>query len=176
MVYFDQKQPGVIRQILEPLFRERREEKDPIRKQAIKSILVSVYGIMGSVHSPFYNPACARAITALGRKACVCAMKLISSDALNVGATVLCANTDSVTFSVNPKQLSALETNWGSLNLSIQKHMGSPLYQFELEMGKLAICALYTQKIKQCIRVVIDMDTLKELVKKATPAKLAAFA
>ena len=120
----------MIGSILEPLFKERREEKDPVRKQAIKSILVSVYGILGSPHSPFYNQTCARAITALGRKACTTALELVSGDVLKVGAVVLCANTDSVTFSIQPKQLPALQANWPHLNKLIQERMDSPLYEF----------------------------------------------
>jgi DNA polymerase elongation subunit (family B) len=61
---------GILKSILLPLFEQRKNEADPLKKQAIKLIMVSIYGIVGSPYSPFYNVMCARAITSLGRKAC----------------------------------------------------------------------------------------------------------
>ena len=95
MVYFSQE-PSILKQIVEPLFIQRKMEKDPIRRQSIKMILVSIYGIMGSIHSPLYSIGCARAVTALGRKACLLARQIVQDSA--ICSRIVCANTDSISF------------------------------------------------------------------------------
>ncbi len=86
----------------------------------MKAILVSIYGILGSVFSPFYNIACASAITALGRKACITALRVIESGIIVKGVErIICANTDSVSFTVKDTEINSLVTNWPELNAAI---------------------------------------------------------
>ncbi len=117
------------------------------------------------MNSPFYNKVCAKAITAIGRKACITAKNSIESGILQADCQILCANTDSVTFRIQPDKFSLLEARWEALNKDIQLNMGSDVFRFELETGKLALMALYTSKIKQTIRLSVPYDVFKETTK-----------
>lgn len=147
-------------------------ETDPIKKAAIKLMIVTVYGVLGSKHSPLNNVGCATAITALGRKACMTAQQLISEGKLGVAATVVCANTDSVTFSVNLKDVVTVCNNWSTLTGAIREALGSGIYRFELEYKKFSLCSLYTQKTKQVLRILVDCNAFTDYIKPQTAAKL----
>ena len=102
VVFVDNREEGVLPKLVKPLLKMRLEDTNPESKETVKMILVHLYGIMGSRHSPFYSLATARAITALGRIACHSAVNAIKSYFDEFGVVVVCANTDSVTFTAEP--------------------------------------------------------------------------
>jgi DNA polymerase elongation subunit (family B) len=121
---------------------------------------------MGSVYSPFYNIAVAKATTALGRRACVIAKEVVSEGVVGVKPAILCANTDSVTFTVGAKEVGLVMKNWDQINKAIQSRLGSDSYKFELEVAKFSIVSLYGTKVKQVIRVLVDVTKFCEVVAK----------
>lgn len=130
--------------------------------------MVSIYGILGSPYSPFYNIACARAITSLGRKACKTAIDIIQNGGVVKSfQRLICANTDSVTFALDPEHAKSLPDDWKIVVKMLQERLGSDLYQFPLENKKFSLCSVYSDKIKQCIRVVCDFD---KFISEAIPA------
>ena len=91
----------MLKQRVGPLLELRKSESDAIKRKVYKDILVSIYGTLGFKLSPFYNLDCARSITALGRKACCTAESLLRGKIIPHVTDILCANTDSVTFSLD---------------------------------------------------------------------------
>ncbi len=62
--------PAILPQMLDGLFPQRelaKEAGDPVASQAIKILMNSFYGVLGTPACRFHNPAIANAITGLGR-------------------------------------------------------------------------------------------------------------
>ncbi len=65
------RQPGILTAILDRLFPRREEAKqrgDQVASQAIKILMNSFYGVLGTPACRFYNPLIAGAITSFGRE------------------------------------------------------------------------------------------------------------
>lgn len=65
------RQPGVLTAMLDRLFPRREEAKrrgDEVASQAIKILMNSFYGVLGTPACRFYNPLIAGAITSFGRE------------------------------------------------------------------------------------------------------------
>jgi hypothetical protein len=75
-----------------------------------------------------------------------------------------CANTDSVSFVARSQNFGDLLQDWEKLNAALRERLGSAMYQFQLEKKKFALIALYSQKIKQCMRIVCDLDEFMKLL------------
>jgi DNA polymerase-2 len=65
------RDPGILPQLLDTLFPQReaaRQSGDAIASQAIKILMNSFYGVLGTPACRFFNPALANAITGTGRE------------------------------------------------------------------------------------------------------------
>lgn len=88
-------EPGILPQLLDDLFRERAAAKadgNQVASQAIKILMNSFYGVLGTPACRFYNPHIANAITSQGRALLTWSKQWFESR----GYTVLYGDTDSV--------------------------------------------------------------------------------
>jgi DNA polymerase-2 len=89
------RQPGILTQILDELFPRREAAKavgDRIASQAIKILMNSFYGVLGTPACRFHNPELANAITSFGREVLLWSKARIES----FGHRVLYGDTDSL--------------------------------------------------------------------------------
>ena len=111
--------------------------------------------------SAFYNLHCARAITAFGRKACKTVVSLLESGIVPYCDRILCANTDSVSFTFKQSELKNYNTEvkrqkaWERLNETLRSQLGS-LYELKYEHKKFALVALYPAQSRHVVRFLCD--------------------
>ena len=89
------RQPGILTQILDELFPRREAAKavgDRVASQAIKILMNSFYGVLGTPACRFHNPELANAITSFGREVLLWSKARIES----FGKRVLYGDTDSL--------------------------------------------------------------------------------
>ena len=89
------RKPGILPQILDELFPRREEAKrrgDPVASQAIKILMNSFYGVLGTSACRFHSPEIANAITSFGREILLWTKARIERD----GLEVLYGDTDSL--------------------------------------------------------------------------------
>ena len=96
------REPGILPQLLDTLFPQReaaRKAGDTIASQAIKILMNSFYGVLGTSACRFFNPALANAITGTGREMLLWSKAWCEA----AGFTVLYGDTDSL-FVQSPDQ------------------------------------------------------------------------
>lgn len=89
------REPGILPRLLDDLFprRERaKKEENEVASYAIKILMNSFYGVLGTSACRFYNPQIANAITSFGRTLLRWARDRVES----LGAQVLYGDTDSL--------------------------------------------------------------------------------
>ncbi|MDX1644665.1 MAG: DNA polymerase II, partial [Thermoanaerobaculia bacterium] len=90
-----ERQPGILPGLLDELFPRRQraqQEGDAIAAYAIKILMNSFFGVLGTPLCRFYNPAIANAITSFGREILLWARRRIELE----GLRVLYGDTDSL--------------------------------------------------------------------------------
>lgn len=108
------RQPGILTQLLDELFprRERaREEGDSIAAYAIKILMNSFFGVLGTPLCRFYSPAIANAITSFGREILLWTRRRIELE----GMRVLYGDTDSLFVDTNQQDEEAARRIGGEL-------------------------------------------------------------
>ena len=97
------REPGILPRLLDELFPRRRQAKeagDEVAAHAIKILMNSFYGVLGTPACRFYNPALANAITGMGRE-----ILLWSRDWFaDAGFRVLYGDTDSLFVASDPEE------------------------------------------------------------------------
>ncbi len=96
------REPGILPQLLDTLFPQResaRKAGDAIASQAIKILMNSFYGVLGTSACRFFNPALANAITRTGREMLLWSKAWCEA----AGFSVLYGDTDSL-FVQSPDQ------------------------------------------------------------------------
>ena len=89
------RQPGILPGLLDELFPRREQAKrdgDQVASQAIKILMNSFYGVLGTPACRFYNPAIANAITGQGRRLLLWSKRWFEEK----GLQVLYGDTDSL--------------------------------------------------------------------------------
>ena len=89
------REPAILPRLLDELFPRREAAKragDSVASQAIKILMNSFYGVLGTPACRFYNPALANAITGQGRHFLLWSKQWFE----NAGFTVLYGDTDSL--------------------------------------------------------------------------------
>jgi DNA polymerase II len=89
------REPGILPGILDELFPRRESAKrsgDHVAAQAIKILMNSFYGVLGTPACRFFNPALANSITGLGRETLLWSKRWFE----NAGFEVLYGDTDSL--------------------------------------------------------------------------------
>ena len=89
------REPGILPGILDELFPQRaaaKREGDTVAANAVKILMNSFYGVLGTPACRFYNPALANAITGLGRELLLWAKDWFEA----AGYAVLYGDTDSL--------------------------------------------------------------------------------
>jgi DNA polymerase-2 len=89
------REPAILPRLLDELFPRREAAKragDEVASHAIKILMNSFYGVLGTPACRFYNPALANAITGLGRELLLWAKRWFEAS----GFTVLYGDTDSL--------------------------------------------------------------------------------
>lgn len=89
------REPGILPQLLDSLFPQREAARlagDAIASQAIKILMNSFYGVLGTSACRFFNPALANAITGMGREMLLWSKAWFEA----AGFTVLYGDTDSL--------------------------------------------------------------------------------
>jgi DNA polymerase-2 len=92
---FFRREPAILPRLLDELFPRREAAKragDDIASQAIKILMNSFYGVLGTSACRFFNPALANAITGMGREMLLWSKRWFES----AGFTVLYGDTDSL--------------------------------------------------------------------------------
>ena len=100
--------PGILPGLLDELFPRReqaRREGDPVASQAIKILMNSFYGVLGTPACRFYNPAIANAITGQGRRLLLWSKRWFEDK----GFRVLYGDTDSLFVSTGDDAGDAVE-------------------------------------------------------------------
>lgn len=89
------REPAILPQVLDELFPRRdaaRKNGDDVAAHAIKILMNSCYGVLGTPACRFYNPALANSITGMGREILLWSKQWFE----NAGYTVLYGDTDSL--------------------------------------------------------------------------------
>jgi DNA polymerase-2 len=89
------REPAILPQLLDELFPRReaaRKAGDEVASHAIKILMNSFYGVLGTSACRFYNPALANSITGLGREMLLWSKRWFEA----AGFTVLYGDTDSL--------------------------------------------------------------------------------
>jgi DNA polymerase-2 len=89
------REPGILPRMLDALFPRReaaRQRGDDVASNAIKILMNSFYGVLGTAACRFYNPALANSITGAGREMLLWSKRWFES----AGYTVLYGDTDSL--------------------------------------------------------------------------------
>lgn len=104
------REPGILPELVARLWAERdraRKEGDPLRAQAIKILMNSMYGVLAATTCRFFSPAIANAITLTGQH-----LIHLAADAVrDLGHTVIYGDTDSLFVDVhepNPTHAEAI--------------------------------------------------------------------
>ena len=137
------RQPGILKSMLDNLFPTRAAAKaagDEVASQAIKILMNSCYGVLGTPACRFYNPALANAITGQGRYLLSWSKQWFEDQ----GYTVLYGDTDSVFVASNLTDGAAADALGAQLvqqfNAALAAHItqtiDEPSY-LELEFEKL---------------------------------------
>lgn len=94
--------PGVLTEILDELFQRREAAKaafDSVRSHAIKILMNSVYGVLGTPACRFYSAELANAITSFGKEVLLWTKARFEQD----GRRVLYGDTDSLFVELGPR-------------------------------------------------------------------------
>jgi DNA polymerase-2 len=89
------REPGILPRLLDDLFPRRdaaKRDRNAVASQAIKILMNSFYGVLGTPACRFYNPAIANAITSFGREVLLWSKARIEA----AGLRVLYGDTDSL--------------------------------------------------------------------------------
>ena len=89
------REPGILPRMLDALFPQREAAKkrgDDVASNAIKILMNSFYGVLGTAACRFYNPALANSITGAGREILLWSKRWFET----AGFTVLYGDTDSL--------------------------------------------------------------------------------
>jgi DNA polymerase-2 len=92
---FFRREPAILPRLLDELFPRREAAKragDDIASQAIKILMNSFYGVLGTSACRFFNPALANAITGMGKEMLLWSKRWFEA----AGFTVLYGDTDSL--------------------------------------------------------------------------------
>jgi DNA polymerase-2 len=121
------REPAILPGVLDELFPRReaaRQAGDAVAANAIKILMNSFYGVLGTPACRFYNPALANAITGAGRQMLLWAKGWLE----RAGCAVLYGDTDSLFASAGPGAPEALlargETLAAGLTAELAQHIG----------------------------------------------------
>jgi DNA polymerase-2 len=106
------REPGILPGLLDALFPRREQAKragDAIASQAIKILMNSFYGVLGTPACRFHNPAIANAITSFGKLLLLWSKAWFEAR----GLQVLYGDTDSLFVLANPAPAAAHATGQG---------------------------------------------------------------
>lgn len=129
------REPAILPEILSYLFEKRQRAKhnrDDVASQAIKILMNSFYGVLGTPACRFHNPKIANAITSLGRHFLLWS-KLWFEEA---GYDVIYGDTDSVF--VRSRMSDPLEAE--SLGISIARDVNKKLNEYVREKWGVQSC------------------------------------
>src|SRR5690606_7442011 len=89
------REPAILPGLLDALFPQReaaKKRRDEVASQAIKILMNSFYGVLGTPACRFYNPALANSITGMGKEMLLWSKRWFE----NAGFRVLYGDTDSL--------------------------------------------------------------------------------
>ncbi|MDX1385302.1 MAG: DNA polymerase II, partial [Thermoanaerobaculia bacterium] len=146
------KRKGILSELLDGLFAKREDAKardDKVASQAIKILMNSFYGVLGTPACRFFNPKLAAAITSFGREILLWAKGVVEARGLDV----LYGDTDSLfvrSGRASPEEARALgEELAAALNLELEAHIRSEwgvTSKLELEFERLYLHILFPRK------------------------------
>ncbi len=107
-----------------------KKDKDPHLSQAVKILMNSFYGVMGTTKSRFYNPDLSRSITGTGRWLLNLTREFLEQD----GYSVLYGDTDSVFVQLKPEEFNNSDVSAGLLAGRINTYLTQTIKnRFDLE-------------------------------------------
>jgi DNA polymerase-2 len=120
------REPGILPRLLDELFPRReaaRRAGDAVASHAIKILMNSFYGVLGTPACRFYNPALANSITGLGREMLLWSKRWFEG----AGHAVLYGDTDSLFVSSGEddpeRALEQGRTRVAALNADLARHI-----------------------------------------------------
>jgi DNA polymerase-2 len=120
------REPGILPQLLDTLFPKReaaRKAGDAIASQAIKILMNSFYGVLGTSACRFFNPALANAITGTGREMLLWSKAWCEA----AGFSVLYGDTDSLFVQAPDQTAGSAQAQGGrlaaQLNVDLANHI-----------------------------------------------------
>lgn len=137
------REPAILPRLLDELFPRReaaKKRRDDVAAHAVKILMNSFYGVLGTPACRFFNPALANSITGMGKQMLLWSKSWFEA----AGFTVLYGDTDSLFVSsalADPERASAKALELASaLNAELSRHIGARWRvqsQLELEFEKL---------------------------------------
>ena len=118
------REPAILPKVLDELFPRREAAKragDPVASQAIKILMNSFYGVLGTPACRFYNPALANAITGTGREMLLWSKQWFES----AGFRVLYGDTDSLFVASGSDQPSAASRRGAELATALSRELAA---------------------------------------------------
>jgi DNA polymerase II len=126
------REPGILPRMLDALFPRREAAKkigDDVASNAIKILMNSFYGVLGTPACRFYNPALANSITGAGREMLLWSKRWFES----AGFTVLYGDTDSLFVSSHGGDSNAAR----ELGRQLAERLSGELAQYILQRWKV---------------------------------------
>ncbi|HEX3846551.1 MAG TPA: DNA polymerase II [Steroidobacteraceae bacterium] len=137
------REPAILPRLLDRLFPQREAAKrrgDGVAAHAIKILMNSFYGVLGTPACRFYNPALANAITGMGKEMLLWSKRWFEAE----GYTVLYGDTDSLFIGSRAQDPSAAESRArdlvAALNADLERYVAERwrvASRLELEFEKL---------------------------------------
>jgi len=151
------REPGILPGMLDELFPRREAAKrdgDRVASQAIKILMNSFYGVLGTPACRFYNPALANAITGMGKELLLWSKHWFEA----AGFDVLYGDTDSLFVHSGNEKAAALRTQAsqlaGSLNGDLAQYIAERWRvqsRLELQFEKLYL-KLFLPRARHSVR------------------------
>ncbi|HVR31020.1 MAG TPA: DNA polymerase II [Thermoanaerobaculia bacterium] len=146
------RRKGILSDLLDHLFERReaaKERGDKVASQAIKILMNSFYGVLGTPVCRFYNPKLAAAITSFGREILLWSKALVESQ----GHAVLYGDTDSLFVLSGASDPAAARARGAELaaflNAELERHVRATWgveSRLELELERLYLRLLFPRK------------------------------
>jgi len=146
------RRKGILSDLLDHLFESRqaaKERGDAVASQAIKILMNSFYGVLGTPVCRFFNPKLAAAITSFGREILLWSKALVESQ----GNAVLYGDTDSLFVSSGRAEPAAARARGAELaaflNAELERHVRDTWgvsSRLELEFERLYLRILFPRR------------------------------